>query len=105
MIAAIVSDQFSYRRHEVPRDYFCAWCKMQGVRLYREYGGFSPGEILCTHCTEKSQDRKFDPNSPHEIAWRVAAVPCEDGTGYWGYTSVPQEGVNWWDLLPVSTLE
>lgn len=105
MSTAIVSDQFEYRRHEVPRDYLCARCKMQGVRLYRDYGGCSPGELLCTCCTEQDQDRKVNPAEPCEIAWRVLAVPCEDGSGYWGFCSLPMEGFNWWMQLPVSTLE
>lgn len=103
MSAAIVSDQFEYRRHEVPRDYFCVKCKMQGVRLYREYQTMYT-DLECTACAEKSQKRKVDEH-PHSIGWRVA-VPLEDNPkGYWGYTSVPQEGVDWWDRLPVSTLE
>ena len=29
----------------------------------------------------------------------VPAVPCENGS-MWGYTSVPQEGCDWWNALP-----
>ena len=29
----------------------------------------------------------------------VPAVPCEN-CSMWGYTSVPQEGCDWWDALP-----
>lgn len=34
------------------------------------------------------------------IGWRVPAVPTEDGEGFWGYSSVPPEGVAWWRALP-----
>lgn len=29
----------------------------------------------------------------------VPAIPNEDGN-FWGYTSVPEEGVKWWEELP-----
>lgn len=35
-----------------------------------------------------------------QIGWRVPAVPTEEGDTYWGYTSVPEPGVQWWRLLP-----
>jgi hypothetical protein len=34
------------------------------------------------------------------IGWYVPAVPDEEGVGYWGYGSVPPEGVAWWRGLP-----
>lgn len=36
-----------------------------------------------------------------QIGWRIPAVPTEDGVTYWGYTSVPQKGVDWWNRLPL----
>lgn len=35
-----------------------------------------------------------------QIGWRVPAVPTEENDSYWGYTSVPQEGCDWWNRLP-----
>ena len=35
-----------------------------------------------------------------QIGWYVPAIPDEEGLGYWGYTSVPQEGIDWWQALP-----
>jgi hypothetical protein len=35
-----------------------------------------------------------------QIGWYVPAIPDEEGVGYWGYTAVPTEGVNWWQALP-----
>ena len=35
-----------------------------------------------------------------QIGWRVPAVPTEENDSYWGYTSVPQAGCDWWYRLP-----
>ena len=36
-----------------------------------------------------------------QIGWYVPAVPDETLTTYYGYTSVPQPGVDWWERLPL----
>lgn len=36
------------------------------------------------------------------IGWMVPAVPTEDGETFWGYTSVPQAGCEWWHRLPAT---
>lgn len=38
------------------------------------------------------------------IGWRVPAVPTEDGTAFYGYTSVPADGCEWWRRLPTRPL-
>ncbi len=35
-----------------------------------------------------------------DIGWRVPAVPTEENDNYWGCTSVPQAGWDWWVRLP-----
>ncbi|PLX25961.1 hypothetical protein C0580_00915, partial [Candidatus Parcubacteria bacterium] len=35
-----------------------------------------------------------------QIGWRVPAIPTEGFYTYWGYTSVPGPGVEWWRNLP-----
>jgi hypothetical protein len=35
-----------------------------------------------------------------QIGNLIPAVPTEDGTTFWGYTSVPLSGVRWWKSLP-----
>lgn len=77
-------------------EYVCADCGAERCRLYRDYGTFSP-KLRCTACATKHQGH--GPDGPHSIGWLVAAVPV-DGT-FWGYTSVPADGVAWWDALPV----
>lgn len=37
-----------------------------------------------------------------QIGWRIPAVPTEANDTYWGYTSVPEPGVQWWKRLPSS---
>lgn len=39
--------------------------------------------------------------STDSIGFRLPAIPDEEGVGYWGYSSVPQVGVNWWKRLPL----
>lgn len=87
-----------------PDGYICGGCQASGVRLYREYQTFlNHQRLLCTRCAEQagSEPRKVDPDHPDQIGWMVAAVPTEDGTTFWGYSSVPQAGVLWWRSLPV----
>ncbi len=36
-----------------------------------------------------------------QIGWRIPAVPTEDGSTFWGYSSVPDGGVAWWKRLPL----
>jgi len=45
-------------------------------------------------------ETKTDRERTDQIGWRVPAVPTEDGESYWGYTSVPQLGCDWWSNLP-----
>jgi hypothetical protein len=35
-----------------------------------------------------------------QIGWMVPAVPVAGEDTYWGYTSVPEDGVVWWRTLP-----
>lgn len=95
-------EQFSYKDNIIPEKYICEECNKSGVRLYREYQTFLENQTLrCKFCAMKNQNKqKPDSESEHSIGWLVAAVPTEDGTTYWGYTSVPEDGVQWWNNLP-----
>ena len=96
----------------VPETYKCSTCGAQNCKLWREYqvmvGG--PLALECCDCAGKSQEKdvsRIDAQGMRDdgygksdsIGWRVPAVPTLDG-GWWGYTSVPQEGVAWWTALP-----
>lgn len=92
---------FSYADRATPDGYKCGDCGTTGVRLYREYQTFLNHQHLrCRKCACKKQGCEPDNASEHSIGWLVAAVPTEDGETYWGYTSVPQDGVEWWNRLP-----
>lgn len=34
----------------------------------------------------------------------LPAVPCDYGSSFWGYTSVPDDGVEWWRALPLRSV-
>lgn len=110
--------KINYKRKipRTPRAYKCWGCGVRGVRLFREYQTFlNHSSLACVDCALKQyrdghKGEEYEPNkynedktlnSTHEIGWLVAAVPTEDGRSYWGYTSVPEEGVKWWMSLPL----
>lgn len=99
-------NKLDYSKKEVPENYTCKMCEAHGVRLYRQYQTFLDHiDLLCTKCAledQKQTELKTDPpHTIHNIGWLVAAVPTIDTETFWGYTSVPQEGVVWWDSLPM----
>ena len=107
MVAAVSSvvGEFSYEHSATPDRYVCSDCGKRGVRLYREYQTFLEHQVLrCYSCALENQNRTHgDMRSEHSIGYLVAAVPCEDGSTFWGYCSVPAVGVTWWDRLPVES--
>jgi hypothetical protein len=87
-----------------PVDYKCSKCGAAGCRLFRQYQTFADEiELLCRPCALVDQERSirtadYTPGE-YEIAWLVCAVPTEDGATFWGYTSIPQNGLEWWKRL------
>lgn len=106
----------NYTSTTPPAGYHCHTCKRHGCKLWREYqtcAGYT--ELVCCDCAGKSQSKnvsdidergcRTDYGGGHRsrtdtIGWRVPAVPTEDGSTFWGYTSVPQAGCDWWYRLP-----
>jgi len=80
-------------------NYKCNDCGANECKLWREYQACN---LLCANCVEKRTKRKLDPERLHSIEWWIAAIPDEEGNGYWGYTSVPEAGVRWWNNLPTT---
>jgi hypothetical protein len=62
------------------------------------------GELLSTTPLGRvtiRDERHGGAYSSDQIGGCVPAVPCEDALTFWGYTSVPSEGVAWWKRLPL----
>lgn len=107
----------NYSDKVVPKKYKCSKCGARGVKLWRQYNKFACYiDLLCCICAGKDQNKdvsKISANGhiPNEygpidqIGWLVPAIPTEEGDTYWGYTSVPQEGVEWWHSLPNTNVE
>lgn len=113
-----------------PAEYHCGKCGTltSGVKLWRDYQTFlNHQSLLCADCACAEQNNgertftvaagekgraivsttytpdRYGMNGPSgdQIGWRVPAVPTRDGSTYWGYTSVPLDGVTWWKRLPL----
>lgn len=88
---------------KVPHDYTCAFCGANGVKLWRQSHTFDP-VLSCAPCLQVTvhADGTHVGKRGHrtdQLRGHVPAVPCDGG--FWGYTSVPPEGVAWWRSLPV----
>jgi hypothetical protein len=95
-----------------PDWYTCSICGASGVKLWRDYESFST-RLRCAHCAGEDQKRDVSAMTvdgrisglrgqlTDTIGWCVPAIPVPgDSVGFWGYTSVPQAGVEWWRQLP-----
>lgn len=60
------------------------------------WSGYDPAKGVPSDAVETKSERE----RTDQIGWRVPAVPTEDGDTFWGYTSVPQAGCDWWASLP-----
>jgi hypothetical protein len=68
--------------------------------------------LYCCDCAGKRQERDVSTidergrvadrlvGRTDSIGWLVPAVPTAEGDTFWGYTSVPGPGVEWWQRLP-----
>jgi len=98
-----------YSENTVPAGYKCGTCGATGCKLWRD-SSFCP-DLKCAPCAARAQKRSIegidesgliptDMGLCDQIGWMVPCVPTEDESTYWGYTSVPQDGVEWWKRLP-----
>lgn len=106
---------FLYNLGYAPPEYTCSQCGKSGVKLWRDYQiCLQEQELVCCSCAAASQgkdlssmdkDGRYLSNSVRtdQIGWLVPAVPTQDGETLWSYTSVPEEGVDWWRNLPNGT--
>lgn len=107
--------KIDYSSNTTPDGYACDGCNKHGVKLWREYQTFD-SQLLCLSCAARHQKKTVtettdkgrvliaESSRPEiftdSIGWYVPAVPSEHG--YWGYTSIPDDGVQWWQRLPNS---
>ncbi len=102
-------ESFKYEDGKIPAGYQCETCGAKDCRLWRRYQTFLDHQnLFCANCAEKDQpEHRLELEDPadhvthDQIGWLVPAVPTEDGETYWGYTSVPGAGCEWWDALPI----
>jgi DNA-directed RNA polymerase subunit RPC12/RpoP len=122
--------KISYANSKTPRDYKCKKCGAKNCKLYREYQTFhvelrcarcASKDMLKTQREHSGWDGDYsidtlDANGlrtvvdtfckpprtyqTDQIGMWIPAVPDEEGVGYWGYTSIPQAGCEWWRRLP-----
>lgn len=103
--------KINYSQSGTPTEYTCNTCGASGVKLWREYNVCNPF-LFCAKCAAESQGKSIATMKPDgsridehdfltdQIGFLVPAIPDEEGIGYWGYTSTPTDGVNWWRALP-----
>lgn len=97
-------EAFVYKSGKIPKGYRCVKCNAKNCKLWRQYQTMADQiELLCANCSEKDQGKKLklEKGGSDQIGWLVPAIPTEDGETYWGYTSVPDDGCDWWDALPI----
>jgi hypothetical protein len=94
--------------------YSCSYCGTSGVKLWRAI--HSGEEAWCARCATRqaglpddidddgrrfSMGQKSDQVYSPELGLNLLPyVPTPDGSGTWGYSSVPEAGVWWWRNLP-----
>ena len=102
-----------YASNGTPPTYVCGTCHASDCKLWRNYQTFLSNQSLyCARCAGKEQDidvSAMDAEgrrpSRHggrtdQIGWLVPAVPTQENDTFWGYSSVPGKGVEWWRRLP-----
>jgi hypothetical protein len=90
-----------------PAGYVCGLCNAENGKLWRLYNVFLDNqELTCKSCTEAldtsgPDDFDLEPAlSSGHLCGRICAVPTQDNTSFWGFTSIPEDGVVWWRALP-----
>lgn len=95
----------NYASTTPPRAYRCSVCDAHGVRLWRQYNIVASAvELMCCDCAalEEGKVGKWEgTDDGDQIGSMIPAVPTKEGDSFWGYTSVPQNGCNWWYSLPM----
>lgn len=105
-----------YSLTKTPKAYKCSACGVKGCKLWRQYNTFlSHINLMCCDCGGENQSQDVsgidsagrieslvigEGHRTDQIGWLIPAVPDEEGNTYWGYSSVPKSGCDWWRRLP-----
>ena len=92
-----------YSSIKTPPAYKCSKCGVTDVKLWRYYNTFLEyQELFCLKCACHNQKKTLKTMSERtdKIGSLIPAVPTENGDTFWGYSSVPQDGCEWWYNLP-----
>lgn len=104
-------EKIDYSTRVTPSNYCCSQCGTTGCKLWRKYQAYS-ADLLCARCAAQKYDVNISDmdgagmvtdahgDRTDKIGSYVPAVPDPANRDYWGYGSVPQEGVDWWERLP-----
>ncbi len=100
--------------------YVCTGCGACNCRLWRQYQTVLDGiELKCIDCAlEEYQEKHPGDELPQvreslqqvghdltdQVGGLIPAVPTKENDTFWGYTSVPQDRVEWWYSLPIRDL-
>lgn len=111
-----------YTTVTTPSSYKCGDCGAANVKLWRDYQTFLEHQTLrCADCAAKKSKKDISSmqangrytvteqlangqefsHTTDTIDWLIPAVPTEQNDTFWGYSSVPQDGCEWWERLPV----
>lgn len=106
---------FTYASGETPVTYKCQICGQTHVKLWRKSHTFlNEQTLVCASCLSRMhKEGKFTPQfkqghwldkhgypKSDQLGIYLPAVPTEENDTFWGYTSVPKAGCNWWNKLP-----
>jgi hypothetical protein len=82
--------------------YTCSSCGATDLKLWRPYSTWCV-ELKCASCCNKPGEPPFVFEEGDANGGMVPAVPTAEMDGYWGYTSVLDDRVEWWHDLPTYT--
>ncbi len=92
---------------EPVQGYRCRECGSTGCKLWR-VGASSCIRLWCLPCAEEASNARLvighggSDQLYNGGLGLVPAVPTPDGEEWWGYTSMPQDRLEWWLALPTA---
>lgn len=90
----------SLTKKKVPAWYQCAICGARGCKLYRPYNAYPSDGLRCLRCHAAKSGVAVPQGAPDSFSWWAGAVPSSaKPRSFWGFSAVPQGGVDWWRSL------